>query len=390
MRFFKNPTVRFIVFCVVLVTVAISPQFFVLWLAPEFQSLAISLSIGFSVAAIITCIIIYYKISILPIKNIINAVRKISKGEQVLKEKKLFDSNLENLASALNNTAYEFENMEQMRKNFISNASHELRSPLTSIQGFLQAILDGTIPKEETDKYLNIVFAETKRLSLLINSMLDLTRLESGKDPLILSRFEINAVVNQVIERFEPNLIKKEIKLSVDFAREFSYVFADKEKIVQVLINLIDNAIKYSHDRSKILVTTHIHGKKIYVSVKDKGFGISKNDQLLIWDRFYMTDIAHTPTNTKGTGLGLSIAKQIIDDHKETIGVESAVGVGSSFIFTLPIFNSSKHKEELQKQSKGVESDTVNEIKKQEFLVTKDALVVDDVAETGKGKKEPA
>ena len=174
--------------------------------------------------------------------------------------------------------------------------------------------------------------------------MLDLSRMESGKYPLTMSRFEINAVIRQIVERFEPNLLKKELQLDVDFARRESYVFADKDKIIQVLVNLIDNAVKYSPAYSRILVTTHIHGEKIYIAVKDQGFGISKKDQLLIWDRFYMADKARTPNKSKGTGLGLSIVKKIIDDHKEAIRIESNKGAGAAFIFTLTLFNPAKHK----------------------------------------------
>ena len=355
MRFFRNSTIRLIFLCVGMGLVVLMPMFLIMRFSdPEGSGWLVALILGISLAAGATVgiVIANHKTKVVPLRNIIKSARKISKGEYIATEKKLFDADLENLASALNNTSYEFENIEQMRKSFISNASHELRSPLTSIQGFLQAILDGTIPQEDTIKYLNIVFRETKRLSSLINSMLDLSRLESGKNPMVESRFDINTVITQIVERFEPNLLKKESLLDVDFAREFNYVYADKEKIVQVLINLIDNAIKYSPSKSRILVTTNIHGKKIYVSVKDSGFGISKRDQLLIWDRFYMADKAHTPTKTKGTGLGLSIVKKIIDDHKETIWVESTKGAGATFIFTLSMFDPAKHKPDGQKQFK--------------------------------------
>jgi signal transduction histidine kinase len=292
--------------------------------------------------AVITAV--NFKLVVAPMRSMLESSKKLTKGEYVQVDFKTADNDIKTLALSLNNTAYEFENLEQMRKSFVSNASHELRSPLTSMQGFLQAILDGTIGDEDREKYLKIVLRETKRLSSLINSMLDLSRMESGKYPLNLSRFEINSVIKQIVERFEPNLIKKEVQLDVDFVRDTNYVYADKDKIIQVLINLIDNAIKYSPAYSRILVTTHIHGKKIYITVKDKGFGISKKDQMLIWDRFYMADKARTPTKSKGTGLGLSIVKKIIDDHKEVIWVESNKGAGATFIFTLTLFDPNKHK----------------------------------------------
>ena len=288
---------------------------------------------------------INYKMLILPMKSINDTAKKLSNGEYDARADIRFaDEEVRRLGKSTNNIADEFENLEQMRKSFVANASHELRSPLTSMQGFLQALLDGTIEQKDGEKYLKIVLNETKRLNSLITSMLDLSRIDSGKYPLTMSRFEINAVIRQIIERFEPNLVKKELQLDVDFARPTSFVYADKDKIIQVLINLIDNAIKYSPAFSRILVTTHVRGKKIYISVKDQGFGISKKDQMLIWDRFYMADKARTPNKSKGTGLGLSIVKKIIDDHKEVITVESNKGAGAAFIFSLTLFDAARHK----------------------------------------------
>ncbi len=287
----------------------------------------------------------YFKMVVTPVRMLDGMAKKLTSGEYNVRTKIGFaDDEIKKLARSTNNIAGEFEDLEQMRKSFVANASHELRSPLTSMQGFLQAILDGTVAPEDSEKYLKIVLNETKRLSALITSMLDLSRMESGKYPLTMSRFEINAVIRQVVERFEPNLVKKELQLDVDFARAASYVYADKDKIMQVLINLIDNAIKYSPAYSRILVTTHIHGRKLYVTVKDHGLGISKKDQMLIWDRFYMADKARTPGKSKGTGLGLSIVKKIIDDHQEVIWVESNKGAGATFIFTLTLFDPNKHK----------------------------------------------
>ena len=283
---------------------------------------------------------INYKMLIAPIRTINSTSKKLTGGDYKSKtDLKIADREVKQLAKTTNKIADEFNDLEQMRKSFVANASHELRSPLTSMQGFVQAILDGTIPPEESEKYLKIVLNETKRLNSLITSMLDLSRMESGKNPVSPIKFELNAAISQVIEKFETNLVKKELQLDVDFAEDSSYVFADKDKIIQVLVNLIDNAIKYSPAYSRILVTTHLHGKKIYVAVKDQGFGISKKDQTLIWDKFYMADKAHTPYKNKGTGLGLSIVKKIIDDHNEAIWVESNKGAGATFIFTLSLYD---------------------------------------------------
>ncbi len=281
---------------------------------------------------------------------------KISSGARLLndmiKEKNYSDKLPENyvdtaaseLSAAVNATADEYTRLEQVHKTFVANASHELRTPLTSVQGFLQAVLDGTASDDDKEQYLKVALSETKRLNALINSMLDLSRLDSGKNPLVFTKFDINDVVREIAAKLEPSLIKKALQINVDFAREQCYVYADKDKIYQVIINLVDNAIKYSPTYSRIILTTSIHEGKVYVTVKDFGYGISKKDQMLIWDRFYMTDKSRTPVKTKGTGLGLSIVKKIIDEHGEVIWVESSRGAGSTFIFTLTLFDPSKHK----------------------------------------------
>ncbi len=347
MKILRKYVFRAIIGGIILVATVVFPLYFML---PNLEgSNRIFLVITVVVAAALELsliIVINYNMLVKPIKIINETSRKLSNGDYDAHiEIKRADYEVDMLSRNMNNIANEFENLERMRKSFVANASHELRSPLTSMQGFLQAMLDGTIVSDaDREKYLKIVHGETKRLSSLINSMLDLSRMESGKNPISPTRFEINSVIRQVVERLEPNLVKKEVQLDIDFARSASYVYADKDKIIQVLINLIDNAIKYSPAYSRILITTHIHGRKIYVAVKDKGFGISKKDQILIWDRFYMADKARTPVKGKGTGLGLSIVKKIIDEHKEVIWVESSKGAGATFIFTLTLFDPNKHK----------------------------------------------
>ncbi len=254
------------------------------------------------------------------------------------------DNSVENLLHAVNVTSDEYARLEQVRKSFVANASHELRSPLTSVQGFLQAVLDGTVSDEDKEKYLKIALSETKRLNALITSMLDLSRLDSGKNPIVPTKFDINEIISDIAAKFEPALIKKALQINVDFSRENCYVYADKDKIIRVITNLVDNAIKYSPSYSRIILMTSVHENKVYVTVKDFGYGISQKDQMLIWDRFYMTDKSRSPVKTKGSGLGLSIVKKIIDEHGEVIWVESSRGAGATFIFTLTLFDPNKHK----------------------------------------------
>ncbi len=254
------------------------------------------------------------------------------------------DNTASSVVAAVNATVDEYARLEQVRKSFVANASHELRSPLTSVQGFLQAALDGTADDADKGKYLEIALSETKRLNGLISSMLDLSRLDSGKNPLVMTKFNINDVINDVVAKFEPTLVKKSIQTNTDFSAPTCYVFADKDKIIQVMTNLIDNAIKYSPVYSRIEIMTEVHESKVQITVRDFGYGISKRDQMLIWDRFYMTDKSRSPVKTKGSGLGLSIVKKIIDEHDEIIWVESSRGAGAKFIFTLTLFDPNKHK----------------------------------------------
>ncbi|MCL1945183.1 MAG: HAMP domain-containing histidine kinase [Firmicutes bacterium] len=293
-----------------------------------------------SACLIVLWVIIDYSFLFRPLYQINKGADAIAKGNystrlQIHKG----EIGIVKLIESINKIALDFQNLEEMRKSFVASASHELRSPLTSMQGFLQAIIDGTIDnKEEQDKYLNIVYGETKRLSGLINSMLDLSRMEYGNIDLVRSSFEIHETINQVVDKFSPTLLKKQSQIVTNFSVPNIIVFADKEKIVQVLINIIDNAIKYSPDFSKIHINTYVHNKRVYVIIKDNGSGISKKDQQFIWDKFYMVDKARTPNKTQpSTGLGLSIVKKIIEDHKETIWVESNLGEGSAFTFTLKI-----------------------------------------------------
>lgn len=345
MKLFSNFVFRLSSSFIILAATVFFPLYFGLpRLNTENRILLAVLVAIFAVSEIMLFVYIDYRMLIRPVRSINSASKKLSSGEYSVRVNlKHVDREVKSLAINMNNIANEFESLEHMRKSFVANASHELRSPLTSIQGFLQAILDGTIDEADRDKYLKIVLNESKRLSLLINSMLDLSRLESGKNPLVMSRFDINATIAQVAERFEPNLRKKNIRLRTDFANEQNYVYADNAKIVQVLTNLIDNAIKYSPPDTQIAVSTTVNGNKLYVTVKDNGYGIGKKEQMLIWDRFYMSDKAHTPSKGKGTGLGLSIVKKIIDEHKEVIWVESNKGAGATFIFTLALFDPTKH-----------------------------------------------
>lgn len=246
------------------------------------------------------------------------------------------DDELGYIAASLNYMASKLDTIEEKQRNFISNVSHDFRSPLTSIRGYIDAILDGTIPPEMQNKYLNIILFETQRLTKLTESLLELNRYESRKAILEMTDFDINGIIQKTSETFEGTCREKRLSFELLFSSDTLRVHADMGKIQQVLYNLIDNAIKFSHSDSKITIETNSRNGKCYVSIKDYGIGIPKDSVTRIWERFYKTDLSRGK-DKRGTGLGLSIVKEIIEAHDENINVISTEGVGTEFIFTLSL-----------------------------------------------------
>ena len=231
--------------------------------------------------------------------------------------------------------ADELRDLEYSRQSFVANVSHELRSPLTSMKGFLEAMQDGTIDAKDHDKYLEIVLSETRRMSNLVNDLLDLARIESGKAAVIWEVFDINELISRTLLTFEARIYEKSMEVDVKFKKDHQLVEADSAQISQVVSNLIDNAIKYSPDHTQLRISTYPVRKQVVVSISDSGQGIPEEDVPHVFDRFYKVEKAHTYTKQSGTGLGLSIVKSIIDAHGQTITLESKVGKGSTFAFTL-------------------------------------------------------
>lgn len=240
------------------------------------------------------------------------------------------------LAASLNYMASKLDESDQFQQKFLSNISHDFRSPLTSIKGYLEAISDGTIPPEMEKKYIDIVLFETERLTKLTGNILTLNELDPETVRLEISVFDINSIIRHTIETFEGACKKKRIQFHLTFSGEKEYVRGDKSKIGQVIYNLVDNAIKFSHENSYIYISVREKGEKAYISVKDMGSGIAKESLSKIWDRFYKSDSSRG-RDKKGSGLGLSITKEIIQAHNEHIDVISTEGVGTEFTFTLPV-----------------------------------------------------
>ena len=239
------------------------------------------------------------------------------------------------LSASLNYMSSQLKDMEDYQKKFVANVSHDFRSPLTSIKGYVEAMADGTIPPELHEKYLNIILFETERLTDLTHDLLTLNEFDTKNLLLNKKAFDIHEVIKQVAASFEGVCTQKKISIELIFATKRLHVMADQRKIEQVLYNLLDNAIKFSDTNSIITIETTERGEKVYTSVKDNGIGIPRNALNKIWERFYKTDLSRGK-DKKGTGLGLSIVKEIIQAHGENINVVSTEGVGTEFIFSLP------------------------------------------------------
>lgn len=270
----------------------------------------------------------------IPLMRIINAANEYASGN--LNYTLPVESNDEvgYLAASLNYMASELNKSGEYQRKFISNISHDFRSPLTSIKGYVEAILDGTIPHEMEERYLHIVLSETQRLNKLTRGLLTLNNFDDKGTLLEITDFDINNVIKDTSASFEGTCTNKRITIQLIFDSRELFVSADMGKIQQVLYNLIDNAIKFSHQDSSIFVETSLKHEKVFVSVKDTGEGIPRDSIKKIWDRFYKTDPSRGK-DKKGTGLGLAITKEIIQAHNENINVVSTLEVGTEFTFTL-------------------------------------------------------
>lgn len=279
-------------------------------------------------------LLVFTKTVYFPLKKITEAANQYAEGNLKYKTTIHTQDEMGYLAATLNYMSDELDKMEEYQRTFIANISHDFRSPLTSIKGYLEAILDGTIPPEMYEKYLTRVISETERLNKLTQGLLTLNSLDS-KGYLSRTNFDINRVIKDTAASFEGTCDAKNIVLDLTFTETITLVYADLGKIQQVLYNLIDNAIKFSHQDSVIYIQTSIKYEKVFVSIKDTGVGIPKESLKKIWERFYKTDQSRGK-DKKGTGLGLAIVKEIIQNHGETIDVISTEGVGTEFIFSLP------------------------------------------------------
>lgn len=273
------------------------------------------------------------------INEITNAIKSISRGEYnvSLDFEKFRDVNrgeIKKIIDSFNNMAVSLEQVEKMRQEFISNVSHEIQSPLTSIKGFAKVLQNENLPLEERMQYLSIIEYESNRLSKLSDNLLKLTSLESQDQPLDKAMFSLNSQLMYSILSCEPQILEKDINMIVNLNKV--EIEGDEVLLNQVWQNLISNSIKFTPKGGEISVSVTEGNDKIIVKIKDSGIGISNEDQIHIFERFYKADKSRDRT-TMGNGLGLSIVKKIVEMHKGIVYVESSVGIGSTFIVELPM-----------------------------------------------------
>lgn len=291
---------------------------------------------GFIILIIVAVLFLHlYRQATKPIKKLTAATKKYADGQFQIPMPKISSKEQKELANAIWCLAEQTKGQNEYQKNFIANVSHDFRSPLTSIKGYTEALADGTISTKMQEKYFNIILFEIERLNKLTSSLLELNQLDYGSMILEQTDFDINHIIKKTSAPFEQRCTVKRIVIELLFDQPELSVYGDAARIQQVIHNLLDNAIKFSPNDSTIMIQTMEKNHKVFVSIKDHGIGIPKENQTKIWNRFYKTDLSRGKDKT-GTGLGLSITKEIIEAHGENINVISTVGVGTQFIFSLP------------------------------------------------------
>ena len=300
----------------------------------SYQEVLVKLSIMIFISIIFSLILFYFisKRITTPVREINKVVNEFSKGNFEKRVEYESDDEVGELSQNINRMANSLENLEKMRSTFVSDVSHELRTPMTTISGFVEGILDGTIEEGEKDKYLELVLSESKRLSRLVTDLLNLTRVQNNETTLNYSEFDITDLAFQALLKFEKQINEGEFEIETDVSDEKMKVYADKDAIIQVLTNLLGNAVKFTPKGGKITINIYKNKTHVYVAIKNTGKGIEKEKLEYIWDRFYKTDTSRT-SDKSGFGLGLCIDKSIIDKHNEKIWVESVPDDYTLFTF---------------------------------------------------------
>ena len=270
----------------------------------------------------------------MPLREMSRAAKRFADGDFSARVPVRGKDEIADLSEAFNNMAQSLSELEEQRSAFFANVSHDLRTPMTSISGFIDGILDGTIP-ENRDHYLQVIGVEVKRLSRLVRTLLEVSRIEAGARKFNMTNFDICETAMTILLSFEKQIEEKELVIEYDSSQDQVFVKADTDAIYQVLYNLIDNAVKFSRDKGKLRLTVRETPHGAQIEVYNEGQGISSEDLPHIFDRFYKADKSRG-VDKSGYGLGLFISKTILQAHGENIRAESEEGKYCRFVFTLP------------------------------------------------------
>ncbi len=288
-----------------------------------------------AVASIVAAFIITRR-NVAPLAKMSEVASDFSKGNFEARVPEKGNDEISELARSFNSMADSMQRLEESRRLFLSNVSHDLRTPMTSIKGFIDSILSGAIPEEQVPHYLEVVSSEIRRLSRLVSSLMDITKIEAGEKHFVMKQFDICEMARQVIISFEQKLEEKKLDVIFDAEEDNMYVMGDRDAIYQVMYNLCDNAIKFSRERGlyEVELRNIDRGSKVRFSIYNEGQGISKEDLPFVFERFYKSDRSRGIDKT-GVGLGLYISQTIIEQHGGKIKVESEEGKWCRFEFAL-------------------------------------------------------
>ena len=296
------------------------------------RSLLLGGSLAIAIALLLTFVLSRRMTS--PIGALARAARRLGRGDLSQRVQLQGEGEVAGLAQAFNSMAADLEYIEQLRRNMVADVAHELRTPLSNIQGYLEAIRDGMI--EADAAVIHSLGEEASLLSRLVNELQELSLAEAGELKLVYQAEDVANLVKQAVAPWEPQMAAKDISLSLDLPDNLPLVNIDWQRVNQVLHNLLENAVAHTAEGGSINVTASAEGKWVEVNVSDTGEGIPAEDLPYVFERFYRVDKSRARA-TGGSGLGLTIAKRLVEAHGGTITVQSELGRGSRFSFTVPI-----------------------------------------------------
>jgi signal transduction histidine kinase len=278
-----------------------------------------------------------------PLRDMAAAAHRMEIGDYSTRVQTRSRDEVGQLATAFNRMSAELQNLEQSRRDLVANVSHELKTPITAIRAHLENLLDGVERPEP--KTMQVMLAQTERLSRLIEQLLELSRLESGELPLLREAMPLGPLVTQVLSEIEVARSDRGVAMRNQMSNDLPPVDADRERVHQVLFNLIDNAVRFTPSGGAVTVTAERHNGSVEVQVADTGMGIPPEHLPRLFERFYRADPARSREDG-GTGIGLAIARSVVEAHGGHLKAQSEIGKGSVFTFDLPVAPAAKNRRE--------------------------------------------